>query len=449
MPLLVWLCVEVTGRMVDCDVDPASTEPQGVHLAYAGDASSSMAVSFFTCGKGDTPFLQLLGGKSEVAQTVHGSSSSYYDRAQHLVMVAGLTPGTTYSYVVGLEHGSKSSTFAFSTSARGASQFSAAVIGDMGVNNSAATIAALTKRTRDINFTIHVGDVAYADDCNVPLHIERSAGRGYEAVYDLYQNSIEPFAAAAPYMVMPGNHDVSCHILSDIGCPKELRNFSALNHRFRMPSVESGASTLSHHNMWYSWRVGNVHFVSLSTETDFPGSPTTPHTFVGGGAGGGFGDQLGWLRADLTAARADPLVSWIVAMGHRPWYGTSKMDWPVRAQKKVQASFEPLLREFGVDIWLCGHKHYYERMVGAYRGEANDDGPVMIINGAAGSNEGIDSSSGVGGLVAAVGYKEPGYGELSQVNETALRWRFFFSASGSMVDEFVLHPKRRFERVFV
>jgi len=25
-------------------------------------------------------------------------------------------------------------------------------------------------------------------------------------------------------------------------------------------------------NMWFSWQHGNVHFVAISTETDFPGS---------------------------------------------------------------------------------------------------------------------------------------------------------------------------------
>jgi len=36
-------------------------------------------------------------------------------------------------------------------------------------------------------------------------------------------------------------------------------------------------------------------------------------------------------------------------------------DWPLGTPKHVQAAFEPLLHEFGVDLWLCGHKHYYER----------------------------------------------------------------------------------------
>ena len=179
-------------------------------------------------------------------------------------------------------------------------------------------------------------------------------------------------------MTVVGNHDVSCHATTDLGCPKEQRNFSAYRYRFRMPSVESGAyvpksprstpfsaTTIpvnTHHNMWHSWRVGHVHFVAVSTESDFPHAPTGPHTHLGGGAGGGFaGNQLAWLRADLAAAAADPDVRWIVAVGHRPWYTSASIDWPLLAPHRIQESFEPLLHEFGVDLWLCGHKHFYER----------------------------------------------------------------------------------------
>ena len=90
--------------------------------------------------------------------------------------------------------------------------------------------------------SLHVGDVSYADDYRLPLHIEPSSGRSYDTVYDVFQNQLEPIAAVAPYMVLPGNHDVTCHVTDDIGCPDTQRNFSALRYRFRMPSMESGAS---------------------------------------------------------------------------------------------------------------------------------------------------------------------------------------------------------------
>ena len=50
----------------------------------------------------------------------------------------------------------------------------------------------------------------------MPFHIEPSSGRGYDAVYDLFQRATETLTAAAPYMVLPGNHDVTCHATEDL-----------------------------------------------------------------------------------------------------------------------------------------------------------------------------------------------------------------------------------------
>ena len=350
----------------------------------------------------------------------------------------------------------------------------------MGVNNTEGTIKMLTKRAA--NFTIHLGDISYADDAGHGFVPKPSSGNGYDRVYDAYQNMVEPIASTGPYMTVVGNHDVSCHATGDFGCPKEQKNFTAYRYRFRMPSAESGAYVPSsddnvntHHNMWHSWRVGRVHFVGVSTESDFPHAPTQPHTRVGGGAGGGFhGNQLAWLRANLAAAAADPDVRWIVAIGHRPWYTSASVDWPLLAPRRIQASFEPLLHEFGVDLWLCGHKvregrghngrerevgrmldspapspkHFYERNSPAYNGRKDSLATMTIVNGAAGNNEGIehDHIPFAGRFVVASNYKDTGYGELSVLNATMMRWQYLVTTSekdgGDPVYDEVFIPAR-------
>ena len=78
-----------------------------------------------------------------------------------------------------------------------------------------------------------------------------------------------------------------------------------------MPSAESGGVS----NMWYSFNYGMVHFVSLSSETDYKNSPEGPRTLWGAGP---FGDQLSWLKDDLTRANADRKNHpWIVVVAHR------------------------------------------------------------------------------------------------------------------------------------
>lgn len=68
-----------------------------------------------------------------------------------------------------------------------------------------------------------------------------------------FMNEIEPITRSFPYMVCPGNHDVTCHILSDSGCSPALQNFSAYRHRWNMPSKESGSGS----PLWYSFNYGN------------------------------------------------------------------------------------------------------------------------------------------------------------------------------------------------
>ena len=167
-------------------------------------------------------------------------------------------------------------------------------------------------------------------------------------------------------------------------------------------------------------------------------------------AGGGFGDQLSWLEADLKNAHEDSAVDWIVVVGHRPIYQSIEDldDWPVNTVKKCRTVFEPLFHQYGVDLYVGAHKHYYERIAPAFEGKADPDGTVQVINGAAGNNEGVDKGKGNGGLVVASNYVSNGFCELSaesndlNVSNVVLRLRYVLSTNGTVFDEIAL-PSRR------
>ena len=105
-------------------------------------------------------------------------------------------------------------------------------------------------------------------------------------------------------------------------------------------------------NLWYSYDYGLVHFIQITTETDYPNAPMGPGTFYNGGP---FGDQLSWLENDLIAAtnnRQSGEVPWIVVSGHRPLYSSKKNN------DAAIAAFEALFVKYNVDIYFAGHVHW-------------------------------------------------------------------------------------------
>ena len=74
--------------------------------------------------------------------------------------------------------------------------------------------------------------------------------------------------------------------------------------------------------------------------------------------------QLAWLEADLKKANEDrALRPWIFVQGHHPMYQGSSIN------KEFQAAAEELFFTYGVDIYFCGHEHFYERSYPVYNSQ--------------------------------------------------------------------------------
>ncbi|CAM9507751.1 unnamed protein product, partial [Phaeothamnion confervicola] len=269
-----------------------------------------------------------------------------------------------------------------------------AVFGDMGIVHAGHTFERLqTMVTKgSIDFMWQLGDIAYADDD----FLQAPFSFGYEDKWDLFMTRIEDVTGAeAAYMVLPGNHEAECHSPAcwmSVAKLQALSNFTAYNNRFRMPSAESGGAA----NMWYSWNYGPIHFVSIDTETDFPNSFNDEWTWRGH-TNGDFGDQLAWLeQQDLKRADMERDVRpWIVVGGHRPMYCLEVVDRRGRPRAYaavVQAAFEDLFETYGVDVYIAGHAHSYERQYPVYRSVhetsyLQPNHTVHFVSGAAGNIE--------------------------------------------------------------
>lgn len=431
-----------------------------VHISLAGtdDEGNSLglAISWQTVIDTVTSTVKYGTTSGSYDFATSGSSSSYYETFHHHVVLPKLEADTTYYYIAGDEEGGFSKEFEATTAPstenlRG--NFSFAVFADLGIHNGEASTAFVNKwvENDDVRLVWHGGDISYADDSF--LHKECVAKFCFEEVWDNYMQSIEPWASKVPYMVTPGNHEADCHspnCLTSKTKKDKLSNFTAYNTRFRMPASESKSEAL---NMHYSFNYGNVHFISLDTETGYPGAAEETRYVL---PCGGFADQLSWLENDLIEANKNRATRpWILAQGHHPMYQGNSIN------KEFQTAMEKLFYDYGVDVYFSGHVHSYERDAPVYQGVVDENSYVnpsattYFMIGGSGNDEmrGSEVSDpspleGLGGLWKRSPQNGPwtmvtdedhfGIGKVNIWDDNQLEVQYFRTTSGELFDSIVL-----------
>ncbi|KAI5456042.1 Metallo-dependent phosphatase-like protein [Mariannaea sp. PMI_226] len=538
-------------------VKPASRAPSNnvnvISLAYTANGINIHYQTPF--GLGRAPSVYWGTNPHRLNQKATGKTTSY-DRTPpcssfkeitqcsqffHDVHINDLKPGKTYYYRIPAANGTTESEVLSFKTARAAgdkTEFSVAVLNDMGYTNAAGTYKQLNKVVSEgAAFAWHGGDISYADDwysgilpCEdswpvcyngtstklpgggpIPDEYKKPLPKGeianqgspqggdmsvlYESNWDLWQQWTNTITKKVPYMVLPGNHEASCaefdgpkniltaYLNDDIpngssdksqltyySCPPSQRNFTAYQNRFHMAGEESGGVG----NFWYSFDYGLAHFVSINTETDYAQSPEWPfardlkgdekhpkenETYVTDsgpfGKVGNYSDtksyeQYQWLVKDLAKVdrRKTP---WIIVMGHRPMYSSQVSSY----QKSLRDAFESVLLKYGVDLYVSGHIHWYERLMPLGTNGTIDDASLVnkrtyktnpgvsmthIINGAAGN---LESHSTLGNspvlkLTALLDQVNFGFGKLTINSDKKLTWKYIHGDGGVVGDELTL-----------
>lgn len=405
----------------------AGNDPDQIRLAFI---PSGMCVSWTTESALSSPPQVRYGlTANSMTSTASGTSHSYGTATFHDVLLNGLNPYTLYFYQITADASSTSSAILnFTTAPTPGDErsFTVTVVGDMGLANAADTLSAITDLVEDSDFYVHIGDLSYADDYYL------RSGDTYEGSWTEWQDEMEPITSLKPYMSLPGNHEVTCSEVSPFLCPEGQRNMTAYKHRFRMPGEESGGTG----NLWFSYDFGQIHFIHLNMETDFPNAPSGPGSWLNGGGEPG---QIEWLEADLIKAASNrQQVPWIIALGHRPLYSSGG------ACGACVDAFEALFNKYNVDVYFAGHIHWYERLYAISPGGNvvntdynNPTAPVYIVNGAAGNVEGHSTGSQQD-YTALIDDSDYGYGRLTLTNRSALTWQFFRSSDRSLADQITL-----------
>ena len=343
-----------------------------------------------------------------------------YTQHHHVASMTNLIPFERFFYKVGDDTSGWSDVYQFKavpeTGPIG-EPLRFGIWGDMGTDN-AQILDSVKKEVEKGNFDmiLHVGDFAY--------NMNDDEGRNGDA----FMNSIQPMAATLPYMVDAGNHEAAY-------------DFSHYTERFRnMPANAEDTPTVvtgngeAPNNWFYSHDFGNVHFVAISTEIyfDYPDLVEAQYNFV---------------SQDLASVDRS-VTPWVIVHGHRPLYCSCDSDCDssadtVRLGPDGKFGMEELLHSHGVDMYICGHEHNYERMYDVYNGTStratvNPPSTVYVVTGDAGGPEEHEKFDRPKPDRAAFRTDAYGYSRMTVFNDTHLYWEQVETDTDAGVEDVVI-----------
>ncbi|VDL19869.1 unnamed protein product [Hymenolepis diminuta] len=249
---------------------------------------------------------------------------------------------------------------------------------------------------------VMLGDLGADDGFSIP-HLEEEAKAGiYHVIFhngdfaydfdkengrlgDRFMRLMQETIARVPYMTAVGNHE-------------SAYNFSHYKNRFNMPD--------NNDNMFYSINIGPIHWIAYVSDYYYFLQFGTEQIYR----------QYAWLEKDLMEANKPENRAkhpWIVAFSHRPMYCSNDDTEHCRnpnnriregikitdgKSKYFILGLEDLFYRESVDIVFGAHEHSYERCFPVYKQKKcptrdkdpyyNPTGPIHIVAGAAGNNEG-------------------------------------------------------------
>lgn len=279
---------------------------------------------------------------------------------EHSVTLKGLTPSTKYYYSIGSINdtlqGDLNNYFITLPPPGEEGFYRVGVFGDCGTNR-------ITQRkVRDqflkylggnkLDAWLLLGDNAYENGTDAQFQ---------QNFFNVYKNDL---LKNVPLFPAPGNHDYGNVDFRMSAAPGRMFEL-AYYRNFSMPINGESGGVPSHNPAYYSFDIGNIHFISLDSYGKEDNAYRLYDTL---------GPQVNWLKKDLEA---NTNKQWVVIYLHHPPYSMGSHNSDKESELiKIRENFLPILERYGVDLVLTGHSHDYERsklMKGHYGMEADFD----------------------------------------------------------------------------
>ena len=296
--------------------------PRLIHLSWQNDPSTTMTIMWRSQPGAEA--LVEYGQDSNYTNSVTAETHSYrFGRTQvcwQIAELTGLEPDTTYNYRLKTTEPWESEAYTFKTA-------------PMRGRESPFKFAVLSDVQGGYdNFRIAL-DKVKKEDVDFILYLGDFTRSSSQQEYDLWLDCGRDIFHTLPLMSVRGNVDAANYL-----------------DQFAFPGNER----------WFSIDYGNVHFVFLSTMLEAEVIEQRP-----------------WLHQDLEE-NDNP---WIIAIAHKPAFGSASQNGP---EQYIVDHWVDLFEEYGVDLYMNGHEHSYERTWPLKGGEINEDGVVYLTVSCAG-----------------------------------------------------------------
>ncbi|WP_442588274.1 purple acid phosphatase family protein [Pedobacter sp. AW31-3R] len=298
---------------------------------------------------------------------------------EHKVKLSGLKPSTKYYYAIGglkdTLQGDENNYFVTLPEPGKPGHYRIAALGDCGDNsiNQRHVKAELLKHlgNNDLTAWILLGDNAYQDGTDSEFQSK---------FFNIYKDDL---LKKYPLYPAPGNHDY--HDTDLTSKYAQETHETAYYQNFSMPTEGEAGGVPSHTQAFYSFDIGNIHFLSL----DSYGKEDKAYRLYDT-----IGPQVQWIKKDLAANKNK---GWVIAFWHHPPYtmGSHNSD-EEEELVKIRENFIGIIERAGVDVVLNGHSHGYERsrlMQGHYGMENTFDPKKHNLSSSSGKNDGSKNSA--------------------------------------------------------
>ena len=329
-------------------------EARNIRQVMTADPAHSRVIMWQSDYAVKEPVLEYRMEGKENGETVPVQAEKFTDGGKNTwiyrARISGLEPGQTYGYRI---RDGKKATAWMSLKAFAGNTFKALVFPDsQSADYSAwkATAQPAWQRNQDAQFFVNMGD---------------QVDNGQDASqWNAWFDVVEPMAEKIPMATTVGNHETY-----DLNW--KVRRPEAYMKLFNLP--QNGYA--QYPNRFYSFTVGDVHFVVLDTVFSEM-KDLEPNLEQ---------DEIQWFRKDMEQNRQ----KWNIVVMHKdplryafnPATGSTGRDEDIEQEGKV---WMPLFDEYGIDLVLSAHLHTSRNRGHIRDFRHNPDGPLYILTGVAG-----------------------------------------------------------------